>query len=563
MTKNIVSLIVSLTSLIFLTGFFYVSLKLFKYFGYWGLGASIILLFIILITLLLVVLLAFILHYKRGIKKIIIKLIDWLKSSLIWQKLSQKMRKNWPRFYQFTEDRLNKNLFLGLYFTLGLFVSLIFFFFFLNIIIDIIFKQPLGLADLRIISLFQTIVSDKLNYLFIFFTSLANLQNVLVISLTLIIYLLIIKNYRAIKYFIITIGTGLLLLPLTKILFQRVRPDTGNLIVLPTSFSLPSGHALFAVCLYGFVAYLSFKNYKNITIKIFSAALYLLLIIFIGLSRVYLGVHYFSDVLAGWYLGLVILTITITFFELENKFYPKKLKATEINPLKKYIVLIILLIIIAFSVKNSFTNIKIIAPVTVKTTISLNDFLKNITPYSENLFGDKMEPFNFIIIGDKQKIIQLFAKPGWYLAEPPTLKTFFLLSSGVAKNNSYPTAPMTPAFYNGKTNDLGFEKPTALNSARQRHHTRYWQSNYQINNNEIWVATASFDRGVEIGQIIKLPTHQIDPDIDAEREFIIIGLLKTGLISSYKKIDLVGKKTGKNAAGDKFFTDGKAYLIYL
>lgn len=105
---------------------------------------------------------------------------------------------------------------------------------------------------------------------------------------------------------------------ITKNIFQRPRPNILQLITID-GFSFPSGHSTFSITIYGYLIYLisqlSKLKYKNIFIL-----LLILLIFSIGLSRIYLGVHYFSDVFAGFISGLIILNIVLI---IENRFIIK------------------------------------------------------------------------------------------------------------------------------------------------------------------------------------------------------------------------------------------------
>jgi undecaprenyl-diphosphatase len=552
MAKKIIKLIIAIFFLCILV-------EMFRYFSYWGLGLSIIVLFIIAFTILVWIIIFFILKFKEKILALIWAIIKYLESTRVWQAFKRKIKQRWPRLYQFNVNRIKNDKPTGLYLTIGIVISFLFFLLFLSIIQDIVFKDPLYLADLRIIYLLHAITSEKLNYLFVFFTNLANSLTIIVGVILAVIYLLFTKNNKVAKYLILSTGSGFLIMSLAKIIFHRSRPIDINLISLPTSYSLPSGHALISICFYGFLAYLLFKNFKNKFSKITILISFLLLTLLIGLSRIYLGVHYPSDVIAGWYLGFVVLAINITLLEIENKFFSKKFKYQLNNKLPLTIFVILFLIFSTIS----FRQIKIIQPPTILVKTDLAHFLKTESLYSEDLFGQKMEPISFIVIGDEQKIINLFTNASWYQAEKPSFKSFLKLSSAIAKNINYSTAPMIPVFLESKTNNLGFEKSTDKNTSRERHHTRYWRTNYQIDGQGVWVATASFDEGVDLSPIFQLPVHRISPNIDKEREFIIQDLAKTGLTSKYQKIDLVGEVRGINAAGDKFFTNGWAYIIYL
>jgi len=94
-----------------------------------------------------------------------------------------------------------------------------------------------------------------------------------------------------------------------KMAFSRPRPP-GPALVLAAGYSFPSGHAMISLAFYGFIAFLIVRNWDNICGK--SVALGLsLVILLIGLSRVYLNVHYASDVIAGWVFGAAVLGLFV------------------------------------------------------------------------------------------------------------------------------------------------------------------------------------------------------------------------------------------------------------
>jgi hypothetical protein len=128
------------------------------------------------------------------------------------------------------------------------------------------------------------------------------------------------------------------------------------------------------------------------------------------------------------------------------------------------------------------------------------------------------------------------------------------------QGHQYLKAPVTPSYLNAEPENLAFQKPTDSNTLRQRHHTRLWQTDFRLaSGQEVWVATASYDEGIEFAGPAKLPTHHIDPNIDAERSYIASSL---GL-KNVSYLQVVNAQAGKNASGDVFFTDGKAAVIRL
>ena len=110
-------------------------------------------------------------------------------------------------------------------------------------------------------------------------------------------------------------GGSAVLNQLLKGLFARPRPYFEHPLLIETSYSFPSGHAMGSFVLYGMLAYfavLALKTWRARTAVVFGAAL---LVLLIGLSRMYLGVHYFSDVVAGFAAGGVWLSACITAME--------------------------------------------------------------------------------------------------------------------------------------------------------------------------------------------------------------------------------------------------------
>ena len=106
------------------------------------------------------------------------------------------------------------------------------------------------------------------------------------------------------------IGGALILNEAFKNFFHRPRPQVPWSIGEEPTWSFPSGHSLFSAVLYGLIAYLLLKRSPT-PLRITLSAAALLLPLAIGLSRIYLGMHFPTDVLAGWTTGAVWLATTI------------------------------------------------------------------------------------------------------------------------------------------------------------------------------------------------------------------------------------------------------------
>lgn len=113
------------------------------------------------------------------------------------------------------------------------------------------------------------------------------------------------KWKRAISVFALTMAGASVILNSLKFSFRRPRPEPFFNTVLPNSYSFPSGHALFALAFFGILAWLISSRLKNRAAKIAVWALAVPIIFLIGFSRIYLGVHYPSDVIAGYAAAFV------------------------------------------------------------------------------------------------------------------------------------------------------------------------------------------------------------------------------------------------------------------
>jgi len=125
------------------------------------------------------------------------------------------------------------------------------------------------------------------------------------------------KKQDAILAFISLGGLGSAFL--LKNFIHRARPLDG--LLNETSFSFPSAHAMISVVFYGFIIYLLLPKIKNRKIKAMKILIASFLVLFIGFSRLYLGVHYLSDVLAGYIIGAIWLLIGVFLTSQRNKYF--------------------------------------------------------------------------------------------------------------------------------------------------------------------------------------------------------------------------------------------------
>lgn len=178
-----------------------------------------------------------------------------------------------------------------------IFIFLVFLHNYFNIIDDFVYSlvKPLISNDMTNIMQFITFFSDPIWCI--------------LLSCLMILF---VKNKKISKAFLLNLILVFLLNYVLKILFSRNRPADINLIV-ETGFSFPSGHAMMSLGIYGFLIYLLLLSDKNKISKIIGTCFLILLIFLIGISRIYLGVHYATDVIAGFVISASYLLLFIRF----------------------------------------------------------------------------------------------------------------------------------------------------------------------------------------------------------------------------------------------------------
>ncbi len=166
-------------------------------------------------------------------------------------------------------------------------------------------------TDLAIFERIKPGVNSVNNKIMLFVTFLGKHQFLIPANLLLIFYFILVTRQNWFSIRVITISiSSLVLMLLLKQLFQRKRP-LSPLLKAAKGLSFPSGHAIMAVTFYGLLIYILQHTIEVNWIRAISTALLVVLILLIGFSRVYLRVHYASDVLGGFIIGSLWLLIAL------------------------------------------------------------------------------------------------------------------------------------------------------------------------------------------------------------------------------------------------------------
>jgi undecaprenyl-diphosphatase len=180
------------------------------------------------------------------------------------------------------------------------------------IIAKMIFLEKREAFDSRIFSFLERHINNVNTSLMQFFSFLGSHYFLIPANIAIAAFFLFIKKHTwySIKVPVISLS-GLIVMFVLKQFFHRERPLV-PLLQAAKGLSFPSGHALMSFAFYGLFIYLSWHGVENKILRIIFIILLLVLIFFIGLSRIYLRVHFASDVIAGFCVGLIWLVLSLT-----------------------------------------------------------------------------------------------------------------------------------------------------------------------------------------------------------------------------------------------------------
>ncbi|HSV22425.1 MAG TPA: LssY C-terminal domain-containing protein [Xanthobacteraceae bacterium] len=173
-------------------------------------------------------------------------------------------------------------------------------------------------------------------------------------------------------------------------------------------------------------------------------------------------------------------------------------------------------------------------------------------------------PINVGLVGSKEDVLCAMHAAHWDPADPITFKSSVEIVGSVVLRRPYSDAPVSNLYYDGRREDLAFEKPVGR-SADQRHHVRFWEVLKQGQEGRpVWLGSATFDRDVGLSRYTGQVTHHIAPDIDAERDGLTDDLKNARVVEAIYEVTGVGPKVnGRNGEGDRYYTDGEIKISRL
>ena len=195
-----------------------------------------------------------------------------------------------------------------------LLLSCFFFMLFLIIMLLVVLGKTTGFDQ----AIYQAIISCREDFFDFYFITITKLANTVTIIFIVLLFVLLFRNKDSL-FLVVSSVDCLLLNTIFKYIVRRSRPMELRLIS-QGGYSFPSGHTVMAVCFYGYFLYLALTKIKNKVFRYCVSFLLILVILSIGVSRIYVGVHFASDVLGGYCLGFSYLLLLIY---VKEKYYVK------------------------------------------------------------------------------------------------------------------------------------------------------------------------------------------------------------------------------------------------
>ena len=222
------------------------------------------------------------------------------------------LRRRFAPQLEFLIARLSPHGFLGLHLTVGILILIGASWLFGGIAQDVVAGDPLTIIDKNLALWFHQHQTSGLTTMMQIFSSFAATPWVTGVALAVALVLCWKRFWYRLLALLLVLPCGMILDVLLKIAFHRHRPSFSDSYLIFHGYSFPSGHTMMATLLYGLLAVFAVVSLKGWRWRVAAVLGSLFIILLVGLSRMYLGAHYLSDVLGAIAAGLAWLTLTLT-----------------------------------------------------------------------------------------------------------------------------------------------------------------------------------------------------------------------------------------------------------
>jgi hypothetical protein len=191
----------------------------------------------------------------------------------------------------------------------------------------------------------------------------------------------------------------------------------------------------------------------------------------------------------------------------------------------------------------------------------LPEMVKMLPPRVLNGEGREGDMLNVIFVAKEDDLQEVFARAGWVKVEKSKPQIIWHL---LWQRTRYMKLPMDRLYLFGRAQDYSYALPDPNSIVARRHHLRIWRTGREVDGVPLWVGAATHDVGIEFVRKKLWVFHRIDPNVDAERDFIARNLEDTQqLIRKEYVRSAVGVSGAETATGQAYYSDNRMLLIGL
>jgi LssY C-terminus len=178
--------------------------------------------------------------------------------------------------------------------------------------------------------------------------------------------------------------------------------------------------------------------------------------------------------------------------------------------------------------------------------------------------GNPGDMVNVLILGTEDQLVAAFKAAGWVHVDSSVTETALTGVLDSLEKKDYLTMPMSTLYLFHRPQDYGFAHAEPMRVVMSRNHLRVWKSPYRAAGQTVWCIAATHDIGFARDQRNNSITHEIDPAIDKEREFVNDTVSSTGLVIARDHVMPHNPLTqAKTATGGEFHSDGRILVLVL
>lgn len=238
-----------------------------------------------------------------------------LVKSFFRKPFMQRFGKRHPRIIALIKARFSSDHFFGLPFTILVLLCSINLVLLSELAENVINSEATQALDKKVSVLFYNIRTPGVSQFLYYFTQLGNVYGVVLVTLLAVIYFIRKqRRFHLVALLVSVLGSGVFM-HFSKLYFSRDRPLDVAYYITEASYSFPSGHATAAMALEGLLVYFLISSVRSRRTRFVGSVIGFIYILLIGLSRIYLGVHFLTDVTAGYMVGFLWLLLSIALME--------------------------------------------------------------------------------------------------------------------------------------------------------------------------------------------------------------------------------------------------------